>query len=280
MLLLATVTLAIPFTTVVTALSATTASAALCGQDSWVGWVNASGGPGIRNTYQNPDNPPPTITVTVGTVFHLTGVVEPSSSIRYTLTGGHFYNQNGQNTSTFPTTDSDLNCVVHDQDNIATVAEPTDFSVIATYAPWETDIPITQVVGTVHVTPPSGAGPIVGIGGLCLDDAGASTTNGNPVDLYTCNGTGAQQWTYGSDARLRALGHCLDVYGGGTANGTRVDLANCNGTGAQEWAYLKGGWFNPQSGKCLDDPNSSTIPGTFLQIFSCNGGGNQHWTLP
>ena len=42
----------------------------------------------------------------------------------------------------------------------------------------------------------SGAtGPIVGYGGLCLDARSASTANFNPVQVYTCNGTAAQQWS-------------------------------------------------------------------------------------
>jgi hypothetical protein len=39
------------------------------------------------------------------------------------------------------------------------------------------------------------SGPIVGFGGKCVDVAEANTANGTPVQLYTCNGTNAQQWT-------------------------------------------------------------------------------------
>ena len=38
-------------------------------------------------------------------------------------------------------------------------------------------------------------GPITGYEGLCLDDRSASTANFNPIQVYTCNGTNAQQWT-------------------------------------------------------------------------------------
>ena len=37
--------------------------------------------------------------------------------------------------------------------------------------------------------------PITGYHGLCLDDRGASTADFNPIQVYTCNGTSAQQWT-------------------------------------------------------------------------------------
>jgi beta-glucanase (GH16 family) len=132
-------------------------------------------------------------------------------------------------------------------------------------------------------SPPSGsAGPIVGVGGLCVDDRSASTANFNPVQVYTCNGTPAQNWTVvQAGSTLRVLGKCMDINGGGTADGTAVDLYDCNSTGAQVFIpQSNGSLLNPQSGKCLDDPNSSTTPGTQLQIWDCNGNANQHWTLP
>jgi hypothetical protein len=101
----------------------------------------------------------------------------------------------------------------------------------------------------------------------------------NPVQVYTCNGTDAQQWTYSSDT-LSALGNCLDIDGGGTANGTTVDLYPCNGTGAQVWEHQSdGAYLNPQSGKCLDDTGYGGS-GTQVQIWSCTGNANQSWSLP
>jgi len=131
--------------------------------------------------------------------------------------------------------------------------------------------------------PPSGTtGPIHGVGGLCVDVRGASSANFTPVQVYTCNGTNAQQWTVvQAGSTLHALGKCLDIKGGGTADGTTVDLYDCNNTGAQVFIpQSNGSLSNPQSGKCLDDPNSSTTPGTQLQIWDCNGNANQRWTLP
>jgi chitinase len=127
----------------------------------------------------------------------------------------------------------------------------------------------------------STTGAITGYGGLCLDDRGASTADFNPVQVYTCNGTNAQQWTVGSNGTLQTLGKCLDVDGAGTANGTTVDLYDCNGTGAQVWQpQSDGALLNPASGKCLDDTGWSTTPGTQAQIWSCTGAANQSWKLP
>ncbi|WBO61479.1 ricin-type beta-trefoil lectin domain protein [Streptomyces camelliae] len=114
---------------------------------------------------------------------------------------------------------------------------------------------------------------------LCVDDATSSTTDGNKIQIYTCNGTSAQNWTIGTDGTIRGIGgKCLDVASSGTANGTKIDLYTCNGTGAQQWkAAANGSLVNPQSGKCLDDPSSSTTTGTQLQIWTCNGTQAQTW---
>ena len=124
------------------------------------------------------------------------------------------------------------------------------------------------------------AGAITGYEGLCLDDRSASTTNFNPIQVYTCNGTSAQKWTVGSGSTLQVLGKCLDVDAAGKTNGTTVDLYTCNGTGAQVWQpQSDGALLNPNSGKCLDDTGYGGS-GTAAQIWSCTGNSNQKWTLP
>jgi chitinase len=126
----------------------------------------------------------------------------------------------------------------------------------------------------------SATGPVTGYQGLCLDDRSASTANFNPIQVYTCNGTNAQQWTVASGNTLQVLGKCLDVNGAGTANGTTVDLYTCNGTGAQVWVpQSNGALLNPNSGKCLDDTGYGGS-GTQAQIWSCTGNANQKWALP
>jgi Ricin-type beta-trefoil lectin domain/Glycosyl hydrolase family 12 len=133
---------------------------------------------------------------------------------------------------------------------------------------------------SVNINAGGGAtGPVVGYEGLCLDDRGASTAEYNPIQVYTCNGTGAQQWTVGPNNTLEVLGMCLDVDAAGTANGTLVDLYTCNGTGAQVWEpQPDGALLNPNSGKCLDDTGYGGS-GTQVQIWSCSGNDNQSWTL-
>jgi hypothetical protein len=43
-----------------------------------------------------------------------------------------------------------------------------------------------------------GADPILGPVGKCIGDAGASTDNGAAVQVFTCNGMGAQSWAWNS----------------------------------------------------------------------------------
>jgi hypothetical protein len=82
-------------------------------------------------------------------------------------------------------------------------------------------------------------GTIRGLG-KCLDVAAAGTANGSLVQIYDCNGTGAQQWQAQSNGTLR----------------------------------------NPVSNKCLDAAGNSSANGTRLQIWECFAGTNQRWTLP
>jgi GH18 family chitinase len=140
----------------------------------------------------------------------------------------------------------------------------------------------TVMGGGGPTSPPTGrTGRITGIGGKCVDVAGAASANGTAVQLYDCNGTNAQTWTVGGDGTIRALGKCLDVAAAGTANGVLTQIYDCNGTGAQQWqAQANGTLRNPASGRCLDAQNNSSANGTRLQIWDCFAGANQRWTLP
>ncbi|MER5338205.1 PQQ-dependent sugar dehydrogenase [Micromonospora sp. NPDC002717] len=124
-------------------------------------------------------------------------------------------------------------------------------------------------------------GPVVGLGGKCLDVRNAATADGTQVQIYGCNGTAAQSWTVTPNSMVRALGKCLDVSGGGSADGTKIQLWTCNGTGAQNWSAQPDGTVrNPQSGKCLDVSGNNPADGTAVHLWTCHTGANQKWTLP
>ncbi|MEV6913011.1 family 16 glycosylhydrolase [Amycolatopsis sp. NPDC051071] len=147
-----------------------------------------------------------------------------------------------------------------------------------------TVFPQRLVVDYVHVNSSNTAGNtgrITGIGGKCVDVAGANSANGTPIQLTGCNGNAAQNWTVGGDGTIRALGKCLDVSGGSTADGAVVQLWDCNGSGAQRWTVSGArDIVNPQANKCLDATGNSSANGTRLQLWTCGGGANQKWTTP
>ncbi|MBY8842474.1 ricin-type beta-trefoil lectin domain protein [Streptomyces sp. SP2-10] len=141
---------------------------------------------------------------------------------------------------------------------------------------------LTLSAGLLTASPAQAAtGTITGIGGKCLDVAGANPADGTAVQLYDCNGTNAQQWTVGGDGTIRALGKCLDVTGNSTAEGAKAQLWSCTGGANQKWTVTAAhDIVNPQADKCLDATGNSTANGTRAQIWSCGGGANQKWNAP
>ncbi|WP_320066699.1 PQQ-dependent sugar dehydrogenase [Micromonospora sp. RTGN7] len=124
-------------------------------------------------------------------------------------------------------------------------------------------------------------GPVMGLGGKCLDVRNGASADGTQVQIYTCNGSAAQVWTVTSNSTVKALGKCLDVSGAGTADGTKIQLWTCNGSGAQNWsAQADGTLRNVGSGKCLDVSGNTSTDGTVVHLWTCGTGANQKWTLP
>jgi hypothetical protein len=141
--------------------------------------------------------------------------------------------------------------------------------------------PGTPVPSACGGTPTSGGPVTSGLAGKCLDDFGGTGANGTKADLWDCNGSNAQKWTYTGNT-LQINGACLDITGGtaATANGTLVQLWTCSGGANQQWVAQNGELFNPNSGKCLDDPAANTANGTQQQIWTCNANPNQQWKPP
>lgn len=56
------------------------------------------------------------------------------------------------------------------------------------------------------------------------------------MQLYTCNGTGAQRWEVSTNGTLRnpQSGRCLDVPGGNSADGTQLAIYDCVPTSPNE----------------------------------------------
>ncbi|GAA3774298.1 hypothetical protein GCM10022225_72500 [Plantactinospora mayteni] len=121
---------------------------------------------------------------------------------------------------------------------------------------------------------------IVGYADKCIDVPNSNGVDGQYLQLWTCNGTNAQSWTFPGDGTIRAFGLCMDVAWGSTANGAVVQLANCSGNPAQQWVLSGAGdLVNPQANKCVDVVDWNSADGARLIIYECHGGANQKWRL-
>ncbi|MCP3099193.1 ricin-type beta-trefoil lectin domain protein [Myxococcus sp. K15C18031901] len=139
--------------------------------------------------------------------------------------------------------------------------------------------PILSVYG-LSLTTTNGGRPLVGLAGKCIDVDHSNTANGTPIQLWDCNGTDAQKWTFHGDGTLRAFGKCMDVTWGSTANGALIQLHDCTGNPAQQFVLSGAGdLVNPQANKCVDVQDFNSNNGTRLQIWECAGTANQKWSV-
>lgn len=139
--------------------------------------------------------------------------------------------------------------------------------------------PILSNYGLQLTTSGGGGGQaLIGLAGKCIDVPNSDFTDGKRLQLWTCNGSAAQRWTFHADGTLRAGGKCMDVAWANTADGTAVQLANCSGNAAQQFTLSGAGdLVSILANKCVDVPNSNSANGTPLQIWTCNGTAAQKW---
>ncbi|WP_454856370.1 ricin-type beta-trefoil lectin domain protein [Promicromonospora soli] len=144
--------------------------------------------------------------------------------------------------------------------------------------------PVNPILSTygLQLTTTSGGGgsSLIGLAGKCIDVPNSDFSDGKRLQLWTCNGSAAQRWTFQGDGTLRAGGKCMDVAWGNTADGTAVQLANCSGNPAQQFTLSGAGdLVSILANKCVDVPNSNSANGTPLQIWTCNGTSAQKWRV-
>jgi streptogrisin C len=113
--------------------------------------------------------------------------------------------------------------------------------------------------------------------GKCIDVPNGNFSDGVQVQMWTCNGSNAQRFTW-EGSRLTIGGKCLDVSGASTANGTRIQIANCNGNRAQDFVLSGAGdLVSYLANKCVDIEGYNANDGAKLSIYDCHGGSNQKW---
>ena len=159
----------------------------------------------------------------------------------------------------------------------------------ATSIDWGSTTGVSNLQGT-PIAPGGISGQIVnGVTGgpsgqKCVDDEYGSTANGTTIELYDCNATGPQQWTFDADGTIRFMGGngqqntCMDT-SGSLVQATRVTLQGCdpaNRSAYQSWRIIPSPttagryWiYNPAAGMCLDDSGAGNTNLNPFQLWPC-----------
>ncbi|KAG6818468.1 hypothetical protein H0H93_004760, partial [Arthromyces matolae] len=118
----------------------------------------------------------------------------------------------------------------------------------------------------------------------CLDVRAAVYANGTPVQIYDCNGTGAQKWQiqYGSTSlRVAGTNFCLDAGSTAPENGVGMKIWTCyDNLAAQSWYYASNNQIAlTNQGQCLDLTGGILTNSNPVQTWQCaSGNNNQLWT--
>lgn len=143
---------------------------------------------------------------------------------------------------------------------------------------------LTVILSALFLAAPpahAASGQITGLAYKCVDVAAANNANGTAIQLYDCNGTGAQSWSNSGDGTLRALGKCLDVVDRGTADGAAVQLWDCSGGANQQWVVTAAhDIVNPAANKCLDVRDNSSANGSRIADMDLHGRGQPEVERP
>lgn len=131
---------------------------------------------------------------------------------------------------------------------------------------------------------PTNGYQIRGIGDTCLDIPSGNITNGQPIQIYRCNGGANQQWRAFADGTIRPASntsYCLDVPNGSNTVGNVVQLWQCWGGINQKFRFSNSGeiLFNVPFGNCLNVRSGTPSSGNLVQLYRCDGGANESWHL-
>ncbi len=143
---------------------------------------------------------------------------------------------------------------------------------------WRPTVTVTDSVDTARVTftwqLSSTAGPVTGYAAKCADDYSARTSDGNKIDLWSCDHRARQRFTFTAEGELTVQGDCV------TAHGSAV-LEPCTDAPNQVWTRRANGEYVVKSdARCLTDPGDATGNGTQLALAVCTDARAQRWSLP
>ncbi|KAH6906598.1 ricin B lectin domain-containing protein [Coprinopsis sp. MPI-PUGE-AT-0042] len=128
--------------------------------------------------------------------------------------------------------------------------------------------------------------------GKCLEVRGAVFVNGTPVQVYDCNGTNAQRWTFNrneirSQIRVSGTNFCLDAGGDPSVpDGTQMKIWECyDNLPRQEWFVGDNGYVRLSSLRhgtfdiCLDLTDGRLDNTNVMQTWQCSEDNlNQLWS--
>ncbi|CAM3506992.1 ricin-type beta-trefoil lectin domain protein [Parendozoicomonas haliclonae] len=117
--------------------------------------------------------------------------------------------------------------------------------------------------------------------GRCLDISGNNSSNGTNVQLWDCNGTGAQKWALNAltGQMINANGRCLDIPGddNGVGNGANVQIWSCQEQAVDQRWILDGGVLKNQKNPAIVLDAYGTDKGSNAGLWESHGGSNQQW---
>jgi hypothetical protein len=124
--------------------------------------------------------------------------------------------------------------------------------------------------------------PLTSTDGLCLDVVGDNPNSGAAVDVYACNGSTSQTFTFNpavpGPVVNTASGMCLDdVFGAGQD----LQMVTCSGTPEQTWTF--NGWpdsatMTDAPGHCVDILGGQQRSGQPVDPAICNRAAGQNWS--
>ncbi|MET0423880.1 MAG: ricin-type beta-trefoil lectin domain protein [Actinoplanes sp.] len=114
--------------------------------------------------------------------------------------------------------------------------------------------------------------------GKCIDVPNGNFSDGVPLQMWGCNNSAAQKFTFTGGTLQTSNNKCMDVAWGSTANGAVIQIATCSGNPAQQFVLSAAGdLVNPQANKCVDIDAWNGNDGARLVLWDCVGGANQKW---
>ncbi|MFI7078358.1 ricin-type beta-trefoil lectin domain protein [Micromonospora sp. NPDC049903] len=147
---------------------------------------------------------------------------------------------------------------------------------------WTYDGQIERITGSGS----KGRSPYVGLAAKCIDLSSGTSEPNRPIQLYTCNNTQAQRWSFlpapgQNNANLGTLSGYDDwcVQPAANTAGSALRLQRCDGTTNQRLERMSTAQLkHVASGLCLAVQGGATANGTPIVLATCAGGSAaQQW---